>query len=109
MSKAPENFDFHPVVENASVPLRGDRAWRDPETGNQEARLDLIVVPFDGKVDGVTFSGGVGASGAIVIRFAGSGMGLTDGSYRVTPRDVIEAAWEVEKRRRAMLAEVKPS
>jgi hypothetical protein len=95
---APEGFDFHPVVANACVPLRVDRAWKNPQ-GGEEGRLDLIIVPFDGKIDDVAFSGGVSACGDLVIRFAGSGDGLADGSYRVTPRDVVEVAWRIEKTR----------
>lgn len=107
---APEGFDFRPVVEGATVPLRGHATWVDPQDAdNVEGRLDMLIVPFDGKVDGVEFTGGVSVGGEIIVHFArpdGEADTLRSDarhSYTVSPRDAIAAAWEVEKRRRAMV------
>jgi hypothetical protein len=88
--------EFYPLIDGASVPLRGYEEKVTP-TG-AEGRMDLTIAYGDGLIDGVKFgvAGTVGCSLRVVFQRPGD---PDEHTYFVKVTDFIRAAFEADKRR----------
>lgn len=92
-----EEFDYRPIVPGASVPLRRQVDRVSPD-GSREGRTEFKVASGEGEIDGVKFSvyGSIGCNLVVVFR-RGKDDGWRDHTYEVSARDVITAAYAVDK------------
>jgi len=97
-------FDYRPLIPGTAVPMHLVAMRRGPNGEVKEGRLEFAMAGGEGEVDGVEFyvQGTVGCN--LIVRFkrkdaAGKEVesDANGHAYQINARDLIEAAWALDK------------